>query len=218
VLLYVMVATRPDIAYTLSVLCKYMANLGRAHWQAAKRVLCYLKGTRDAPLVLGGNLTLHTYSNVDFVGDRDDRKSMGAYIFAIGIGAVTWSAKKQRVVALSTLEAKYMAMSQAACEATWVHRVLKELGANIEFVTIYADSTGAIALTKNPAFHNRSKHIDVQYHYTREKVANGEIQITYIPMGEMVADALTKPLEPAPHKVHCKKMGLRVDGNEQGGG
>jgi hypothetical protein len=126
-----------------------MANPGRAHWQAAKRVLCYLKGTRDVPLVLGGDLTLRAYSDADFAGDGDNRKSTGAYIFTIGIGAVTWSAKKQRVVALSTLEAEYMAMSQAAREATWVHRALKELGANIEFVTIYADNTGAIALTKS---------------------------------------------------------------------
>ena len=216
-LLYVMVATRPDIAYALSVLCKYMANPGRAHWQATKRVLCYLKGTRHIPLVLGGDLTLCVYSDADFAGNRDDRKSSGAYVFAIGIGAVTWSAKKQRVVALSTLEAEYIAMSEAAREATWVLRVLNELGANIRFIIIFADSQGAIALTKNPVFHNRSKHIEIQYHYTREKVANGEIQIAYISTKKMVADALTKPLVPAAHNAHCVEMGLGVSGNERGG-
>ena len=82
---------------------------------------------------------------------------------------------------------------------------------NIKFVTIFTDSTGAIALSKNPAFHNGFKHIDLKYHYTCEEVANGEIQITYIPMGEMVADALTKSLDPMLHKVHCMKMGLCVD-------
>jgi hypothetical protein len=194
-----------------------MLNPGQAHWQAAKLVLRYLKPTKDVPLTLGGDLMLCAYSDTDFAGDWDDRKSTGVYVFLIGTGTVSWSAKKQKVTALSTLEAEYMAMSQAAREATWMLRMLKELGTNVQFVKIFADNQGAIALTKNPVFHNRSKHIDVQYHYIREKVADGELQIEFIPTADMVADALTKALPPAPHSAHCAKVGLAIYGNERGG-
>ena len=135
----------------------------------------------------------------------------------IGIGAVSWSAKKQRVTALSTLEAEYMVMSEAAREAMWMIKLLRELGANVKFIKMFADNQGAIALTKNPVFHNRSKHIDVQYHFMREKVADGMLQIKFIPSGDMIVDALTKGLPPVEHGGHCEGLGLMLYRNKRGG-
>ena len=132
----------------------------------------------------------------------------------IGIGAVSWSAKKQRVMALSTLEAEYMAMFEAVREAIWMIKLLRELGVNVKFIKMFADNQGAIALTKNPVFHNRSKHIDVQYHFMCKKVADRMLQIEFILSGDMIADALTKGLSPTEHGRHCEGLGLILYRNE----
>lgn len=216
-LLYVMVATCPDIGFSVGVLCKYMANPGRAHWEAAKRVLRYLKGTSDHALALGGELVLRAYTDADYAGDRDDRKSTGAYVFTIGSGAVSWSSKKQSVVALSTLEAEYMAMTQAAKEAIWMQSLLRELGAQLDNVLIYGDNQGAIALSRPSVLHNRSKNIDIQYHFIRSALAEGTISIDYLPTAVMLADILTKSLAPARHSDLTRALGIVSPARERGG-
>jgi hypothetical protein len=187
-----------------------MSNPGMRHWEAAKRVLRYLKGTKEVPLVLGGKPILQGYSDADFAGDRDDRKSTGAYVFTIGIGAVSWKAKKQVVTALSTLEAEYMAMTQAAKEAIWIRRLIRELGSTLDAVTLFGDNQGAISLARNTVFHYRTKHIDVQYHFIRERVADGTIDLQYLATDQMVADILTKASPPVTHLKHCHSFGLFI--------
>ena len=110
-----------------------------------------------------------------------------------------------------------MVMSEAVREAMWMIKLLRELGANVKFIKMFADNQGAIALTKNPVFHNHSKHIDVQYHFMREKGADGMLQIEFILSGDMIADALTKGLPPAEHGGHCEGLGLVLYCNERGG-
>jgi hypothetical protein len=209
-LLYANIATRPDISYAISNLCKFMSDPGPKHWETAKRVLRYLKGTKDVPLVLGGEPTLRGYTDADFAGDRDDRKSTGAYVFTIGHGAVSWKAKKQVVTALSTLEAEYMAMTQAAKEAVWIRQLIRELGSSLDAVTLFGDNQGAISLARNAVFHYRTKHIDVQYHFIREQVANGTIDLQYLATDQMVADILTKATAPTTHFRHCHSFGLYI--------
>ncbi|KAG6397726.1 hypothetical protein SASPL_143896 [Salvia splendens] len=132
----------------------------------------------------------------DWAGDNDDRKSTSGYVFYMGDTAFTWMSKKQPIVTLSTCEAEYVAATFSVCHAVWLRSLLAELGwSQKEPTTICVDNKSAIALSKNPVFHNRSKHIDTRYHYIRECVANQEIQVEYVKSQDQVADIFTKPLK-----------------------
>jgi hypothetical protein len=151
-------------------LVRFGHNLGRVHWDAAKRVLRYLKGTRAWRLRLGGKAPeVAAYTDADWGSHRDDRRSVGAYIIRTGTGTVIWKSKKQSCVALSSTEAEYMALCQASKEAVWMTDLLRNLGVSLRGpMVVNADNQGSIALAKNPVFHDRSKHIDIQYCYARE--------------------------------------------------
>lgn len=208
-LMYLRVATRPDISYHVSVLSKFLNNPGRAHWEAAKRVLRFLKGSRDWKLTLGGFSDLVAYSDADWAGDRDDRKSTGGYVFLVGRGAVSWSSKRQPTVALSSLEAEYMALTQAAKEAIWIKSYLADIDVHVHGpVTVFGDNQGSLALAKNPVFHARTKHIDIQHHFIRDCVASGTIFVDYISTHDMLADGLTKPLSRDKHLRFAYELGL----------
>lgn len=146
-----------------------------------------LKYTCDPGMPIG-------YSDADWAGDLDDRHSTTGNLFLLAGAAVSWLSKKQPVVALSTSEAKYVALSSAAQEAIWIRRMLIELGVSPTPVMLLEDNQGAIAIAKNPVTHARTKHIDIRYHYIREAVQNGLIDVQYCPTDEMCADLLTKPL------------------------
>jgi len=169
-LLYAAMATRPDIAQAVSVVSKFNANPSVSHLTAVKRVLRYLKGTVN--LALKYNQTesraLVGFSDADWAGDQDDRRSTTGNVFLLGGGAVSWLSKKQSTVALSTAEAEYVALSQAAQECVWLRRLLSDLGMDATPVVILEDNQGAIAIAKNPVDHSRTKHIDIRYHYIRE--------------------------------------------------
>ncbi|KAG6408832.1 hypothetical protein SASPL_131857 [Salvia splendens] len=138
---------------------------------------------------------LPTSSDSDWAGDTDDRKSTSGYVFYMGDTAFTWMSKKQPIVTLSTCEAEYVAATFSVCHAIWLRSLLSELGwPQKEPTTICVDNKSAIALSKNPVFHNRSKHIDTSYHYIRECIANQEIQVEYVKSQDQVADIFTKPL------------------------
>ncbi len=195
-LLYAAMATRPDIAQAVSVVSKFNANPNAAHLTAVKRILRYLKGTLNLALKYerSDSGTLIGYSDADWAGDQDDRRSTTGNVFLLGGGAVSWLSKKQSTVALSTAEAEYVALSQAAQECVWLRRLLSDLGMDVSPVMILEDNQGAIAIAKNPVDHSRTKHIDIRYHYIRECVQNGQIQLQYCPTDDMKADILTKPL------------------------
>jgi hypothetical protein len=177
-------------------------------------VLRYLKGTRGWRLKLGGDqLQIGGYTDADWGGDRDDRRSIGAYIVKIGCGAVSWKSKKQTCVALSSTEAEYIALCQVAKESVWMMDFLGGLGVSIrDAMVINVDNQGAIALAKNPVFHDRSKHIDIQYHYTRDLVREKRIQLDYISTSDMLADLLTKPLPRGQHVYLANGIGLVCSG------
>ncbi len=195
-LLYVAMATQPDIAQAVSVVSKFNANPNAAHLTAVKRIIRYLKGTLNLALKYerSDSGTLIGYSDADWAGDQDDRHSTTGNVFLLGGGAVSWLSKKQSTVALSTAEAEYVALSQAAQECVWLRRLLSDLGMDVTPVVILEDNQGAIAIAKNPVDHSRTKHIDIRYHYIRECVQNGQIQLQYCPTDDMKADILTKPL------------------------
>jgi hypothetical protein len=209
-LLYLSVCTRPDIAFGVGALAKYMAKPTTAHWSAAKGMLRYLKGTADFGITFGGGSSMVLgYSDADFAGDVDTRRSTTGYVFILNGGAISWSSRRQATVAASTTEAEYMAQAGAAKEALWLRKLLRDLGATVDTVDILADNQSAIKLAKNPVTSARSKHIDVIYHFARERVARNEVRYEYISTNEMVADALTKAV-PETKFVYCRDhMGVR---------
>eukprot|EP00873_Tetraselmis_striata_P000262 jgi/Tetstr1/420526/TSEL_011616.t1 len=209
-LLYAMVATRPDIAEAVSKLCRVMAKPEERHWQAAKRVLRYLKGTKTLGLTFSGGKAdglLHGYCDADWAGDVVSRRSTTGFVFMLCGAAVSWKSQLQATVALSTAEAEYMALCAAVCEALFLRELLRELCcAQSEATVIFEDNQSCIALTRNPMTHGRSKHIAIKYHFTREKVLSGEVAIEYCPTAQMVADALTKALGRLKHAEFAMQM------------
>ena len=196
-LLYLAMATRPDIAFAVSSVARFSAQPSKQHWTAVKRILRYLRGTADYGLAF----TSHSsgdcigYSDSDWGGDLDDRKSTSGYVFLVNGCAVSWKSKKQSCVALSTTEAEYVALASAAQEAVWVRELTAQLKDHSpEAITIYEDNQSAISMAKNPQFHGRTKHIFIKYHFIREQVEKKAVELKYCPTEEMVADMLTKGL------------------------
>jgi hypothetical protein len=202
--MYLMLGTRPDLAAAICLISQFASNPSRAHLQAAKRLLRYLKGTSNYKLYLGlatdtqrqgQERQLYGYSDADWGSDVTTSKSVSGYVFYLSGGVVSWSSKKQTSVALSSTEAEYMALAHATQEAVWLRSLLHELGFQESSpTTIFEDNQSSIALAKNPVFHPRTKHVRIKYHFTRDKIDTNEIRLEYIPSERMVADALTKAL------------------------
>ncbi|XP_020266632.1 uncharacterized protein LOC109842134 [Asparagus officinalis] len=182
--------TRPDITYGVGLVSRYMETPNESHWLAAKRILRYIKGTLNLGLFYAydENAQLVGYSDSDWGGDQDERKSTTGYVFYLGSTAFSWTSKKQGVVALSSCEAEYVAAASTVCEAIWLRNILKELDHPQEDSTvIFVDNKSAIQLAKNPVHHGRSKHIDTRFHFLT-------IELKHCHTTEQVADIFTKPL------------------------
>lgn len=212
-LMYAMLCTRPDICFAVGLVSRYQSNPGLAHWQAVKRILRYLRGTSDLVLCFqGGNMRLQGYSDADFSGDLDESKSTSGYAFILGGGAISWCSKKQDCVALSTMEAEYVACCLAVQEAIWLKSFLHDLNVTPkvdEPVDMHCDNTAAIQFAKDPKFHKKSKHIRRRFHFVREAIRKKDVVINYIPTSMMVADPLTKPIPKSAFVAHVKNLGLR---------
>jgi hypothetical protein len=201
-LLYAAIVTRPDIAYAVQTLGRHMQASGPQHYVAAKRVLRYLKGTRELGIVYRGvsgsieNTVLVGFCDADWAGDRTTRRSTTAYVFVLCGGAISWASKLQGAVALSSTEAEYYALGAGGQEAVYLRRLLDGLGYKQEGPTVVKeDNQGCIALSTNPVHHKRTKHIDIKHHYVRELIANGEMALEYVATERQLADLLTKPLQ-----------------------
>ena len=212
-LMYAMLGTRPDIAYAVSVVSRYAHNPTNKHWGAVKRILAYLKGTVHMELTFQGTLSdLIGYTDSDWAGDTATRRSTSGYVFNIGSAAISWSSKRQATVALSTCEAEYIGQTQATKEAIWLRSLLTSLRPDcntLETVIIYGDNQGAIALSKDPRSHGRTKHIDIANHFCREKVADKSVAFEYTPTDKQVADGLTKALARDKFEAFRDAIGLR---------
>ena len=175
---------------------------------------------------------VHGYCDADWGSHIDDRKSITGYVFLIHGGAVSWQAKKQPTVALSSVEAEYMAATQSCKEALWWKTFLSQLGVcfkndnnnnhrdedDSNAIHIFSDSQGSIALTKNPEYHSRTKHIDIQHHFVRDHVRVGNVKFHYVNTQDMVADALTKALARDQYHKLIRMFGMVDVGNGNGVG
>ena len=210
---YIANATRPDITYAVNRLASYTANPSLQHTTALKRILRYLSGTRDYRITYKAlperpNF-FHGYADAAYA-NSDDNRSTSGYVFLAGDGAISWSSKRQISTALSSTEAEYVALSEAGREACWLRNLYTELGlldVNVP-TTIHGDNEGSIAMAKNPQFHKRSKHIATRWHWIRELVQDGTINVESIRDPDQTADVLTKALPRPKHIKHVAEMGL----------
>jgi len=190
--------TRPDLAFSVGYVSRFMQRPTTEHQQAVKRIVRYVAGTLDHGLYYprcSGEAHLVGYSDSDHAGDIDTSKSTSGILLFLGKCLVSWQSVKQQVVALSSCEAEYIAASTASTQALWLARLLGDLlGRDTEAVELRVDSKSALALAKNPVFHERSKHIRVRYHFIRDCLEEGSIKAGYINTNDQLADLLTKPL------------------------
>ncbi|KAG5868384.1 hypothetical protein JTB14_018174 [Gonioctena quinquepunctata] len=194
-LLYLAMGTRPDIAHTVNVLSQYCVDPSTIHNSSVHHLFRYLKGSRHYKLIYKpvGSPSLKLYSDASFANSLDDRRSYTGFVAFYGGSVVCWCTKKQQSVAVSTTEAEYMALSSTCRQAMWMSQLLEDLGQNIKPLLL-CDNQSTIHLSVNPVMHQRSKHIDIHYHYTRERFLNADVNITYVASKENFADLFTKPL------------------------
>ena len=173
-----------------------MSNPTTVHLEAAKRVLKYLHGTFYHGISFSpGPLTLTAFSNADWAGDPFDRRSTTSLLVFLGPSPISWSSKKQTIVAHSSIEAEYRALATTATEVSWLRVLFKELRIFLSHVPVlWCDNALAIALSTNPVFHSRTKHIEVDYHYVREKVLRHDLCVCFVFGNDNLANIFTKPL------------------------
>jgi len=194
-LMYAMVCTRPDISHAVGVVSRYMANPGKEHWSAVKWVLRYLRGTSSYCITYNKSSEFVCgYVDSDFAGDLDKRRSTSGYVFTLAGGAISWMSKLQNIVALSTTEAEYIAASHACKEAVWLKGLLGEFGRLQDNIKLLCDSQSAIHLAKNPAYHSKSKHIPIKYHFVRQVITERGVSLEKVHTKENCADMFTKPV------------------------
>ena len=212
---FISVCTRPDISYELSRCAQFCENPGQQHWTRVKRILRYLQGSKERKLVYElPSSSIPTfepigYSDSDWAGCPDSRRSTTGFIFTLAGAPVTWSSKQQKTVALSSTEAEYMSASDSAKDAKWIRQLLHDLGYECLTPTpIMVDNQGAIHLSKNPGHHQRTKHIDIKYHFIRQEHENGVIELKYLPTQEQPADMMTKTLVGSKLESCCRRLNL----------
>jgi transposase InsO family protein len=211
-LMFLAVVSRPDIAFAVNTVSKFLNNHNDEHWRAVKRIISYVSGTIEYGIEYFCSekaCELIGYSDADYANDIETRRSTTGYLFELANGPVTWCSQRQKLVTLSTTESEYVAASVASREAIWLRKLLKDIRPQCEKATvIFVDNQSAIKLVKNPEFHKRTKHIDVRYHYIREKVNAKEIKVEYVPSELQKADIFTKALTKEKFKRLCSSMNV----------
>ncbi|GJW91612.1 retrotransposon protein, putative, ty1-copia subclass [Tanacetum coccineum] len=213
-IMYAMMCTRPDVSFALSMVSQHQQNPGEGHWTAVKNILKYLRNTKDRFLVYGGEKELRVtgYCDASWQTDKDDSKSQSGWVFLLNGGAVTWKSSKQDTVADSTCESEYIAACEASKEAIWMKNFIGDLGVVPTVqdpIEIFCDNESAVALTKEPKDHGKSKHIDRKYHFVRSKVAEGHVIVKDVRSEDNSADPFTKALAKSKHDEHAWSIGLK---------
>lgn len=212
-LMYLAVGTRPDIAFGVSLVSRFLDCAAEIHVTAVKRILKYLKGTQDYGIFFDSNpneFKFFAYSDADYAGDLVTRKSTSGSCFLIGGSIISWSSERQRCTAQSTAESEYIAASEATKELVWLRRLIRSLDDTLakQLPVLYLDNHSAIKLTKNPEMHKRSKHIDTRYHYIREKFEQRKFELHSVSTDYQLADLFTKGLPKARFEFLRNKLNI----------
>jgi len=189
--------TRPDLAFAVNKVCQYLHSPTTAHWTAVKRIVRYLKFSENVGLLIRKRspMVVSAFSDADWAGCRDDRRSTGGFAVFLGSNVISWSARKQPTVSRSSTEAEYKSMANATTEMIWVEQLLGELGVKLKSrPRLWCDNLGATYLSANPVFHARAKHIEIDFHFVRERIARRQLEVRFIPTEDQVADGFTKAL------------------------
>lgn len=195
--------TRPDISFAVNKVCQFLHAPTTVHWSAVKRILRYIHGTLNLGLQIrrSNSMLVSAFSDADWAGDIDDRRSTGGFAVFLGPNLISWTARKQATVSRSSTEAEYKALANATAEMMWIQKLLAELKVpHSQVARLWCDNIGATYLSQNPVFHARTKHIEIDFHFVRERVAQKLLDIRFIPSGDQLADGFTKPLSTAKMK------------------
>ncbi|KAM1496471.1 hypothetical protein ACFXTO_031069 [Malus domestica] len=205
-----LVFTRPDIAFPVNQVCQFMQSPMASHYLAVKRILRYLKGTMTHGIrYTKGSLSLRSFSDADWAGDPNDRRSTTGLVVFLGNNPISWASKKQQTVSRSSIEAEYRALLSTAAELDWLQQLFQVLQVRIPHPPVlFCDNLSAIALSFNPVQHQRTKHIEVDVHFVRERVASKKLLVQFVSSSEQVADILTKGLSSPLFKTHCNNLML----------
>jgi hypothetical protein len=195
-LLYIMLGTCPDIAQAVIKMSQFSSNPMEDHLQKALYIVHYLIGTKTLCIKYDGasKTGFMAYSDTDWAGDYETRRSTSGYAIFLGDGIVSWLSRRQRKITLSSTEAEYIGMTEAAKQLSWIRNLLSELKFKLPAIPLLVDNQGAMFLASNPAQEGRTKHIEILEHYIRECVHDGKIKLYYIPTDKQVADTFTKNL------------------------
>lgn len=204
--------TRPDIAFSVNKVCQFLHSPTTEHWTAVKRILRYIRSTTNLGLRIGKSQStrVSAFSDADWAGSPDDRRSTGGFAIFLGSNLVSWSARKQATVSRSSTELEYKALANATAEMIWVQSLLNELHIPApQAAQLWCDNLGATYLSANPIFHARTKHIEIDYHFVRERVARKQLDIRFVSTSDQVADGFTKPL--SARQLQKFKFNLNLD-------
>jgi hypothetical protein len=185
------------VSFAVNKVCQFLQRPIIHHWTAVKRILRYLKHTLFHGLLIRCHspAQLHAYSDADWAGCPDDRRSIGGYYIFLGSNLISWSSRKQATVSRSSTEAEYWSLANTTAELQWLQSLLKELRVFLSTSpTLWCDNLGATYLTANPMFHARTKHIEIDFHYVRDKVASKALEVRFISTKDQKAEIFTKPL------------------------
>jgi hypothetical protein len=206
-----LVNTRIDICYAVNVLSQFMSHPRQTHWIVEKHVLRYLRGTIGYGLRYASNvdMRLQGYVDADWAGIPLDLRSTSGCCFTLGSSIISWCSRKQSYVALSTAKAEYIALSVEFHEAMWLRKLLKDLFYHeMDSTIIHCDNQRCVKLSKNPVFHDKSKHIEIKYHYIKDMVHRKEVHLQYLPTHEKIAYIFTKPLARMKFEYFRERLGL----------
>jgi histone deacetylase 1/2 len=189
--------TRPDISFAVNKVCQFLHAPTTVHWEAVKRILRYIKQCTGLGLKIHRSAftLVSAFSDADWAGCVDDRKSTGGFAVFLGTNLVSWGARKQSIVSGSSTEAEYKAIANATAEVMWIQTLLHEIGVKSpNAAKLWCDNLGATYLSSNPVFHARTKHIEVDYHFVRDRVKQKRFEIDFVSSKDQVADGFTKAL------------------------
>ncbi|KAK9683885.1 hypothetical protein RND81_10G172100 [Saponaria officinalis] len=205
--------TRPDLVYVVHILSQFVHALRKDHWDAVLRAIQYIKGSPGKGIVIERNsdLLLRGYSDSDHARCPLTRRSLTGYFVKLGNSPISWKARKQTTVAKSSAEAEYRALGAVTSEVIWIKSFLKSLGIDHSTpIELFCDNTSALHIAKNPVFHDRTKHIEVDCHFIRHHIVNKTISTSYIPSKDQVADIFTKALGGEAFRFLRSKLGISL--------